>query len=365
MAPIVHELAQCAGIRSRIVVTAQHREMLDQVLDLFEITPDGDLNIMTERQTLAQITNRALSGLVEYLGEEQPDLVLVQGDTTTVLAAGLAAYYQKIPVGHVEAGLRTETKYAPFPEEMNRRLTSVLADLHFAPTRRAVQNLQSSGADPRGIFLTGNTITDALMSILRLPFRWERTGLPFSPGDGRVLLVEVHRRENLGPPLRRICEAVKRLADSFRDILVVFSVHRNPAVREVVFSILSGVPRVYLCDPFDYEVLINIMKESFLVLTDSGGMQEEAPSLGKPVLVLRETTERPEGVDAGIARVLGSDADKIYQETARLLSCSSSYEAMARVANPYGDGKAAKRTISAILYYFGITREPPEPFEPG
>lgn len=362
LAPVIQALGQTSGVISRVVVTGQHRQMLDQVLSLFGIKPNIDLDIMLHDQTLFEITTRALLGLERLLVKEKPDLILVQGDTTTTFAASLAAFYNKFAIGHVEAGLRTLDKYNPFPEEMNRRLTTVLADLHFAPTRLARKNLLSCGVPKNKIFLTGNTVTDALRGILKKAKSYSHPVLQLMKGRTRFLLVEAHRRENFGKPMEEICQALLRIVSAHPKIHVVFSVHKNPRVQEPVYSILKGKERVHLLDPVDYPTLIHLQHKSYFILTDSGGIQEEAPSLGKPVLVLRQTTERPEGIKAGVAKLVGTDADKIYWEAAKLLMDEGLYRKMSRTANPYGDGKAARRIVEAILYYFGKRKSKPRDF---
>ena len=363
MAPVILEMNKHENLEARVIVTAQHREMLDQVLSLFDITPHRDLNIMKQNQTLTDITTRALEGLEKVFLEEDIDLVLVQGDTTTSFVAALAAFYRKIPVGHIEAGLRTDTKYDPYPEEMNRRLITTLGDLNFAPTPLSVENLIKNGIEESKIFQTGNTVIDALLHIADR----EETVIPeeikekLIPGK-RILLVEAHRRENLGKPMENICTALLKLVNDFPDTQLVFSVHRNPKVRETVFPMLEGKERITLVEPVDYPVLVRLMKESYLILTDSGGIQEEGPSLAKPVLVMRKTTERPEGVDAGTAKLVGVETEDIYREGALLLTDNEAYDKMAKAANPYGDGHAARRTVEAILYHFGLRVEKPDEF---
>lgn len=363
MAPVVRALEGDERFDSRVVVTAQHREMLDQVNQLFGIHPDRDLGIMQANQTLTEITQRALGGVEQVLLEEKPDVVLVQGDTTTAFAATLAAFYQKIAVGHVEAGLRTDNNYDPFPEEMNRRLISVIGELHFPPTRASRENLLACGVSPDRIYLTGNTVIDAMRHILA-------TGqgtLPEALHGGkhrRVLLVETHRRENLGEPMASVCRALKRIAQSFPDVEIAFSVHRNPKVREVVFPILEGTERVHLLEPMDYASLVRLMGESYLVLTDSGGIQEEAPSLGVPAIVLRKTTERPEGVDAGNALLAGTDEARVFELASTLLTDEAAYDRMSRAANPYGDGAASARIVQALAHHFGLADQRPEEFVP-
>ncbi|MCD4784207.1 MAG: UDP-N-acetylglucosamine 2-epimerase (non-hydrolyzing) [Candidatus Eremiobacteraeota bacterium] len=364
LAPVIIELKKHEDkIDTLVVVTAQHREMLDQVLNLFEIVPDRDLDIMEKNQTLTRITVKALEGLEKIFIEEKVDLVITQGDTTTSFVAALAAFYQKIAVGHVEAGLRTDNKYDPYPEEMNRRLITVLGDLNFAPTSLAVENLRKSGVSDDTIFLTGNTVIDALLHIANR----EDSVIPpeirskIIPGK-RILLVEAHRRENLGKPMENICRALLSLVNDFPDTQLIFSVHRNPKVRDTVFPMLRDKERITLLEPVDYPVLLSLMKKSYLVLTDSGGIQEEGPSLGKPVLVMRKTTERPEGVDAGTAKLVGVETENIYKSASELLTDSAAYEKMAHTANPYGDGQASRRTAEAILYNFGFRDERPDEF---
>lgn len=366
MAPVVKALAQDGRFDSRVVVTAQHREMLDQVLHLFGIIPDYDLGIMQANQTLTQITQRALEGVERVLIEERPRMILVQGDTTTVFAASLAAFYQKVGVGHVEAGLRTDRIYDPFPEEINRRLTTVLSEVHFAPTRASRDNLLACGVKPDGIYLTGNTVIDAMQYILE---HGESAAVlpPALKPNGRarrLLLVETHRRENLGEPMANVCRALKRIVNDFPDVEVAFSVHRNPKVREVVMPLLRDVARVHLLEPMDYAVLVRLMKESYLVLTDSGGIQEEAPSLGVPALVLRRTTERPEGIEAGNARLVGTEEEAVYREAAALLHDHAEYARMSQTANPYGDGGSAPRIVDALAHHFGLSPTRPQEFVP-
>ena len=363
MAPVVRELMRHADeIETRTLVTAQHREMLDQVLHLFRIVPDYDLNIMAAGQTLFDITSRAMHGIDEVFQQERPDLVLVHGDTTTTFAGALAAYYHQIPVGHVEAGLRTHDIYSPFPEEMNRRLTGGIATLHFAPTPTAHANLLAEGIPEGHIFVTGNTVIDALHHTVRpdyvLPA--ELGGVDFD--NHRVLLVTTHRRENLGEPMRHVYRAIRDIIEQLDDVEVLFPVHRNPKVREIVREELGGLAHVHLIDPLDYEPFANLMARVDIVLTDSGGIQEEAPSLGKPVLVLRDTTERPEAVTAGTVRLIGTDEQRVYEETMRLLTETTAYTHMAEAVNPYGDGAASRRIIEAILYHAGHTHTKPEPF---
>ncbi|MDR7542311.1 MAG: UDP-N-acetylglucosamine 2-epimerase (non-hydrolyzing) [Armatimonadota bacterium] len=361
MAPVVKALQQDPDFRPVLVATAQHREMLDQVLRLFDLEPDVDLDVMRPRQTLAEVTTRTLEGLDRVLARIRPALVLVQGDAAPCFCGALAAYYHRIPVGHVEAGLRTRDKYRPFPEELYRRMTAALADLHFAPTPWARDNLLREGCDPSSIYVTGNTVIDALHAIGP---RVRPDGLPELDPRRRLLLVTAHRRENWGEPLREVCEAIRDLVLRFPDVEVVFPVHRNPAVREVVIPALEGVPRVHLLDPPDYGPFVYLERRAYLILTDSGGVQEEAPGLGTPVLVLRDTTERPEGVAAGVVRLVGTDRKRVVAEVARLLENPEAYRSMAAATNPYGDGRAAWRIVQILRVYFGLSDELPEPFQP-
>lgn len=365
MAPIVLELQKHPDtIVPVVAVTAQHREMLDQVLNLFHIKPDHDLNIMAAGQTLFDITTRAMMGLDKVLTEEKPDIVLVHGDTTTTFAGALAAYYHQTAVGHVEAGLRTHNKYSPFPEEMNRRLTGCIADLNFAPTSMSEANLLAENVPPESIFVTGNTVIDALHHTVRDDFDFQENSLKdVDFANKRIILVTTHRRENLGEPMRHVYKALKQLTEEFDDVEVVFPVHKNPKVREVVNEELGGLAKVHLIDPLDYEPFANLMHRAYLILTDSGGVQEEAPALGKPVLVLRDTTERPEAVDAGTVKLIGTDRERVYEEAKKLLTDKAEYSRMAESVNPYGDGKAAARIIQAILYHYGLADGRPDVFE--
>lgn len=364
MAPVVLELKKHPDqIRTVVAVTAQHRQMLDQVLDLFQIRPDYDLDIMSQGQTLYDITTRSLQGLKSVMEVEKPDLVLVHGDTTTTFAGALAAYYQQIPVGHVEAGLRTGNIYSPFPEEMNRKLTGAIAAIHFSPTMTARGNLLREGIDKDAIFVTGNTVIDALMTTVDEGYDFEDEELQSVDFQNhRIILLTTHRRENLGEPMRHIYKALRQIIEEIPDTEIVFPVHRNPLVRKVVEEELSGVDRIHLIEPMEYEPFANLMHHSCLVLTDSGGIQEEAPSLGKPVLVLRNTTERPEAVEAGTVRLIGTDRDRVYEETKRLLTDKAAYDAMSNAVNPYGDGQASRRIVQAILYTFGNSTEKPNEF---
>jgi UDP-N-acetylglucosamine 2-epimerase len=355
MAPVILELAKHPDqVRQVIISTGQHREMLQQVLDVFGITPDYNLDIMLPGQSLAQITSRVLERLDPLLTEIKPDVLLTQGDTSTTFVASLAGFYHQIPVGHVEAGLRTDNKYDPFPEEINRRLTAILAELHFAPTETSAANLRKEGVAEEHIFQVGNTVIDALLEVAARPYRFADEELDrVTSGPRRVITVTAHRRENLGAPLGRICEAVRRLARAFPDVQVVFQMHKNPQVRNVIRGALDGEPRVLLVEPQEYIPWVNLMKRSTLLLTDSGGIQEEGPALGKPILVMRETTERPEGVSAGTARLVGTEIDRIVSEAERLLTDPGAYEEMSRAVNPYGDGQAAARIVEVLMQRFG------------
>lgn len=363
MAPVVAELRETPGIRSLVLVTAQHREMLDQVLDHFGIRPDHDLNIMQAGQSLTDITTRALEGAFEVFGRAQPDLVLVHGDTTTTFAAALAAFYRRIPVGHVEAGLRTRHKYSPFPEEINRHLAGVLADLHFAPTEVARANLLDEGVPADRIWVTGNTAIDALLRTVREDYRFQAEPLRRLDLRGRrMLLVEAHRRENWGEPMERICRALAEIVRRCPDAALVYSVHPNPRVADVVRRHLGGRERVHLLDPLPYPDWANLMARAHLIVTDSGGLQEEAPSLGKPVVLLRDTTERPEAVAAGTVRQVGTDFDRIVESVTSLLGDEAEYARMARASNPYGDGRAARRIADIIAFQWKLALELPQPF---
>ncbi len=365
MAPVILELAKHRDkITPVVAVTAQHRDMLDQVLHLFGIRPDYDLDIMAQGQTLFDITSRALGGLNGILAAEKPDVVLVHGDTTTTFAGALAAYYHQIAVGHVEAGLRTQNKYSPFPEEMNRKLTGAIAELHFAPTPTAKANLTRENVSEDSIFVTGNTVIDALLKTVRKDYVFDNALLKAIDYEkSKVVLVTTHRRENLGEPMRHVYQALRRLTEEMADVEIVFPVHKNPKVREVVNSELGGRERVHLIDPLDYEPFANLRARSHLIWTDSGGIQEEAPALGKPVLVLRDTTERPEAVEAGTVKLIGTEKARVYAEAKALLTSSKEYEEMSNACNPYGDGKASARILQAILLKYGLSDERPDEFE--
>lgn len=353
MAPIVHELRRRhAQIAARICVTAQHREMLDQVLDIFDIEPDHDLHIMQENQRLADVTAAVFSRLDLVLGTERPDWMLIQGDSTTVMAASLVAFYHRCRVGHVEAGLRTGDKYHPFPEEINRRVASVVADLNFAPTEVARDNLLREGVRSDQIIVTGNPVIDALFYALDRPWNLKGTAAADVPlADRRIVLVTAHRRENFGKPLENICYALERLAETYSDMQCVYPVHLNPNVKEPVYRLLEGVPRISLLPPLDYLTFIHLMSRATVVLTDSGGLQEEAAALHKPVLVMRETTERPEGVSAGVARVVGTDTQRIVDMVSEVLDDPDTYTQMASAPNPFGDGTAARQIVDALIAY--------------
>ncbi|RDW22480.1 UDP-N-acetylglucosamine 2-epimerase (non-hydrolyzing) [Oceanobacillus arenosus] len=350
MAPLVIELNKRSDeFESIVTVTAQHREMLDQVLDIFGIKPDYDLNIMKKQQTLAQITTRALEGLDDVMKKVQPDIVLVHGDTSTTFAGSLAAYYNQIAVGHVEAGLRTWNKYSPFPEEMNRQLTGVMADLHFSPTEKSKQNLLDENKPEDRIYVTGNTAIDALKTTVNEHYSNE---ILDKIGDKRLVLMTAHRRENLGSNMQQMFRAIKRLVETHDDIHVVYPVHLNPVVQETANEILGNDDRIQLIDPLDVVDFHNFAARAYLILTDSGGVQEEAPSLGVPVLVLRDTTERPEGIDAGTLKLVGTDEDTIFNVANELLSDKAAHDKMAKASNPYGDGEASRRIADAIVGYF-------------
>ena len=363
MAPLVIELKKRTGIECKVAVTAQHREMLDQVLEIFNIKPDYDLNIMKAGQTLFDITADVLMGFKNILSEFKVDMMLVHGDTSTTFAASLAAYYQKIPIGHVEAGLRTGDKYAPFPEEMNRKLTGALVDLHFAPTKRSKQNLLNEGVNPASVYITGNTVIDALKMMVCEKYKFNVCKLDkIDYNNKRVLLVTAHRRENYGEALQNICHALKDIKLEFENVEIVFPVHKNPAVRNVVYEVLDNINGIHVIEPLDYKQFVNLIKQSYIILTDSGGLQEEAPALGKPVLVMRDVTERPEAVKAGAVRVVGTKKDDIKRHVRELLNNSEVYNRMAKAVNPYGDGYAAKRIADAICYWFGLSKVRPGEF---
>ncbi|MED4811360.1 non-hydrolyzing UDP-N-acetylglucosamine 2-epimerase [Bacillus atrophaeus] len=359
MAPLVLELRNYQEIESYVTVTAQHRQMLDQVLEAFHIKPDYDLNIMKERQTLSEITSNALLKLDKLFNEIKPDIVLVHGDTTTTFAGSLAAFYHQITVGHVEAGLRTGNKYSPFPEELNRQLTGSIADLHFAPTEQAMQNLLRENKNPETIFVTGNTAIDALNTTVREGYSHSVLD---RLGEDKMILLTAHRRENLGQPMENMFKAISRIVEEFHDVQVVYPVHLNPAVREAAAKHFGDLDRVHLIEPLEVIDFHNFASKAHFILTDSGGVQEEAPSLGKPVLVLRDTTERPEGVKAGTLKLAGTDEETIYHLAKQLLTDSQEYERMSQASNPYGDGQASRRIAEKLLYHYGYRDEQPDSF---
>lgn len=362
MAPLVLKLKKDERFDELTVVSAQHREMLDQVLDIFKIKPDYDFNIMHKNQTLEEITSKVMIDLSKVIQKEQPDIVLVHGDTTTSFAAGLSAYYQQTTLGHVEAGLRTWNKYSPFPEEMNRQMTDDLADLYFAPTELSKSNLLKENHKADDIFVTGNTAIDALQQTVQKDYHHDVMD-EIKPGN-RVILVTMHRRENQGEPMRRVFKVMRQVIDSHPDVEIIYPVHLSPRVQEVANEVLGGDPRIHLIEPLDVVDFHNLAKRSYFIMTDSGGVQEEAPSLGKPVLVLRDTTERPEGVKAGTLKLVGTQVDKVREEMLRLLEDQKAYDAMANAKNPYGDGHASDRIMSAIAYYFDPKNNPrPKDFE--
>ncbi|PAB58305.1 non-hydrolyzing UDP-N-acetylglucosamine 2-epimerase [Anaeromicrobium sediminis] len=352
MAPLVKEIEKEESMESIVCVTAQHREMLDQVLELFSIKPDYDLNIMKPGQSLTQITARALEGLDNVIKEAKPDIILVHGDTTTTLAGSLAAFYHKVKIGHVEAGLRSGNKYSPYPEEMNRTLAGNLADMHFCPTKGNEHNLLNERIKGN-IYLTGNTVIDALFKVIKEDYVFENEVLNnIDYKNKKTILLTCHRRENLGQPMEDIFSAIKDVVQEIENVEVIFPVHLNPKVRDLANSILGQVPRVNLIEPLDYEPFANLINKCDLILTDSGGIQEEAPALGKPVLVLRTETERPEAVDAGTVKMAGVERNRVYEMTKKLLEDNEAYKEMANAVNPYGDGNACKRIVEAIKEYF-------------
>ncbi|WP_302497097.1 non-hydrolyzing UDP-N-acetylglucosamine 2-epimerase [uncultured Flavonifractor sp.] len=362
MAPLVQELQSRPGITSICCVTAQHRQMLDSVLDIFHLKPDYDLNIMEPRQTLSTITTKCLLGMEEVLEQAKPDLVLVHGDTSTTFAGALAAFYHQVKVGHVEAGLRTWDKYSPFPEEMNRKLVGDIADLHFCPTKSNVANLAREDITG-GVFITGNTVIDALKTTVVKDYHFSTELLnQLDYEHKKIILVTCHRRENYGQPMANIMTALRRVAESFEDVELVYPVHLSPVVREAAAKYLSGHPRIHLIDPLDVEEMHNLMARSYLVMTDSGGLQEEAPALGRPVLVLRRETERPEAVEAGTVKIAGTEEETIFQMASELLTDEKAYHEMAHAVNPYGDGFACRRIVDAIEWQFGLRSDKPEEF---
>lgn len=362
MAPLVLELQkQSQRFEAITTVSAQHREMLDQVLDIFHIKPDYDLNIMHARQTLTDITSNVLINLDKILKEAKPDIVLVHGDTTTTFAASVAAFYNQIPIGHVEAGLRTWEKYSPYPEEMNRQMTDAMTDLYFAPTTQSKANLLKENHKEDNIYITGNTAIDALKQTVDKGYHHDILD-KVSP-DNKLILLTMHRRENQGGPMRRVFKVIREVVESREDIEVIYPVHLSPAVQEAAKEILGNTERIHLISPLDVVDFHNLAARSYFIMTDSGGVQEEAPSLGKPVLVLRDTTERPEGVEAGTLKLVGTESEKVKQEMEELLDNAAEYQRMSQAKNPYGDGKASERILDAIAYYFGVTDKKPIEFE--
>lgn len=363
MAPVVKALEAAPDMESIVTVTAQHREMLDQVLHLFSITPDYDLNIMSQGQTLYDVTCRALMGLQEVLKEAKPDVVLVHGDTTTTFVGALAAFYEGIPVGHVEAGLRTGNIYSPFPEEMNRKLTGAIGTYHFAPTTTSEVNLLKENIHPDHLYVTGNTVIDALQTTVKEAYTFKEKLLNnIDYEHQKVILVTTHRRENLGDPMRNVYEAIRDIIGEHEDVEVIFPMHRNPKVRSIVQDVLGHMDRVHLIEPLEYEPFANLMARTYLIMTDSGGIQEEAPSLGKPVLVLRDTTERPEAVQAGTVKLVGTDKGSVYKAAKELITNEDIYKEMSNAVNPYGDGLASNRIVQALRYEFDKTQEKPFSF---
>ena len=350
MAPLVKELEKRKEIESIVCVTAQHREMLDQVLETFDIKPNYDLNIMKQGQSLGDITTRALTGLEDVIKECKPDIVLVHGDTTTTFAGALAAFYNQVMIGHVEAGLRTNDKYSPFPEEMNRQMVDCMTDMYFAPTNLSKENLLKENIEESKIYITGNTAIDAMSTTV--DDNYSNLELDFVKDGERLILLTAHRRENLGEPMRHIFKAIKRIVDEFDDVKVIYPIHKNPLVREVANEIFGDCEKVKLIEPLEVFDFHNFINKSYMIMSDSGGVQEEAPSLGKPVLVLRDTTERPEGIDAGTLKLVGTDEETIYNEAKRLLTDKKEYERMSKASNPYGDGHASERIVDAIINKF-------------
>ncbi len=349
MSPVIKEFGKHQDVFEPFVVaTAQHREMLDQVLGLFKITPDYDLDIMGENQSLEDVTTRCLERLSEIIQLEKPGMVFVQGDTTTTFSGALASYYNKVPVCHIEAGLRSHDNFQPFPEEVNRRLTTVISDIHFAPTKLAEENLLAEGIPQRRVFITGNTVIDALLEIANRKYEFQDPLDKIINSDSRLILVTAHRRESFGKPIRDICHALEEITGRAEDVNVLFPVHPNPQIKKTVYESIKNTDKIHLISPLDYEPFVHIMKNSYLILTDSGGVQEEAPSLGKPVLVLRDKTERREAIEAGTAKLVGTDAERIIGETLDLLNNEDTYNHMAATKNPYGDGKASKRIFDII-----------------
>lgn len=362
MALLVLALKECSDeFEAVTVVTAQHRQMLDQVLEIFKIKPDYDLDVMKQRQTLSEITSNVLMNLDKVIATEKPDIVLVHGDTTTTFAASISAFYNQTAIGHVEAGLRTWDKYSPFPEEMNRQLTDVLSDLYFAPTSQSEANLLQENHPQKAIYITGNTAIDALKQTVQSDYN--HSILDVVDADKRMILVTMHRRENQGEPMKRVFKVMRQVVETHDDVEIVYPVHLNPVVQEAAQDILGNHPRIHLIDPLDVVDFHNLAAQSFFIMSDSGGVQEEAPSLGKPVLVLRDTTERPEGVEAGTLKLVGTQPEQVHDAMVELLDDQAVYEAMAHAKNPYGDGQASQRILDAIAYHFGQSKEKPEAFK--
>ncbi|AXN35338.1 UDP-N-acetylglucosamine 2-epimerase (non-hydrolyzing) [Latilactobacillus curvatus] len=362
MAPLVLALKERADeFEAVTVVTAQHRQMLDQVLEIFKIKPDYDLDVMKQRQTLSEITSNVLMNLDKVIATEKPDIVLVHGDTTTTFAASISAFYNQTAIGHVEAGLRTWDKYSPFPEEMNRQLTDVLSDLYFAPTSQSEANLLQENHPQKAIYITGNTAIDALKQTVQSDYN--HSILDVVDADKRMILVTMHRRENQGEPMKRVFKVMRQVVETHDDVEIVYPVHLNPVVQEAAQDILGNHPRIHLIDPLDVVDFHNLAARSFFIMSDSGGVQEEAPSLGKPVLVLRDTTERPEGVEAGTLKLVGTQPEQVHDAMVELLDDQAVYDAMAHAKNPYGDGQASQRILDAIAYHFGQSKEKPEAFK--
>ena len=365
MFPIISEINKYPHLLDcRIIVSGQHREMLDQMLDIFQINPDYDLNIMKQGQSLSNITKNSLLGIEKILKKERPSMVLVQGDTTTTFTGALAAFYQKIKIGHIEAGLRTNNKYSPFPEEINRHLTSVLVDLHFAPTKQSSKNLLSEGVKREDVFISGNTVIDSLFLMIKENYIFREPLLKNKKiFEKNIILVTMHRRENWGEPLRKTCRAINKIIGEYPDVSVIFPLHKNPEIRRNVKEILQNKKDILLLDTLDYDDMINLMSKSYILLTDSGGIQEEGPSLGKPVLVLRDETERPEAVEAGVVKMIGTNEERVYREVVILLDSKDKYREMSKNINPYGDGRASERIVKKILYNFNLINQSPDEFK--
>ncbi len=364
MFPIISEINKYPHLMDcKIIVSGQHREMLDQMLEIFQINSDYDLNIMEQGQSLSNITKNSLLGIEKILKKERPSMVLVQGDTTTTFTGALAAFYQKIKIGHIEAGLRTHNKYYPFPEEVNRHLTSVLTDFHFTPTKKSYENLISEGVKREDIFISGNTVIDSLFLMIKENYIFREPLLKNKKMfDKKIILVTMHRRENWGKPLRKTCKVINKIIDEHPDVSVIFPLHKNPEIRKNVKEILQNKKDILLLDTLDYDDMINLMSKSYIILTDSGGIQEEGPSLGKPVLVLRDETERPEAVEAGVVKLIGTNEERVYREVVTLLDRRDKYIEMSKNINLYGDGKASERIVKKILYNFNLINQSPDEF---